>query len=172
MVNKSVKIDTEPPWCRFVAPCHTQCPRKQSLPAGSCLRHKQAALLCRPEYNLQIRERKIRKERSGTPISTYMTSVDLGIQLGHKVVCEDKKYPAEANAKLSGTDFTRFTENLKGKVVFPVFCCSIQKPSRANQSQRTRKEFQTPLYTIPVVVLAPSLCEDGLPAELCFLAQN
>ena len=60
------------------------------------------------------------------------------------MVCEDKNYPTEANAKLSGTDFTRFTENLKGKVVFPVFCNSIQEPSKTNHLNLLEKNSKPP----------------------------
>ena len=60
------------------------------------------------------------------------------------MICEDKNYPTEANAKLSGTDFTRFTENLKGKVVFPVFCNSIQEPSKTNHLNLLEKNSKPP----------------------------
>ena len=89
------------------------------------------------------------------------------------MVCEDKKYPTEANAKLSGTDFTRFTENLKGKVVFPVFCSSIQKLSKTNHHNLLEKNSKPPcarfwlLYWHPhfAKMVFPLNCVSLLKAE-------
>ena len=62
----------KPPWCRFEAPFHSQCPKKQLLPEDSCLHHRPEARLCLPNIKKLSALRRMRGRRRAVPPSALL----------------------------------------------------------------------------------------------------